>query len=309
MFLALSPACGEKHSLGEWTAGAGDPSGETAGDPSGETAGDPSGETASDPTGDPSGSTGDPSGSSTTTTGEPPTTEGNDPCTQYTDLASCEAAGCEFVGGGAIEADENGCRWGEGEYGFCASFTGGSQSPALHCTPDGVPVAFPFDPGNLPADWGPCDCETQGLALDCYGFAVNVEDLGCGALSTHCESLTDEASCNQFQGDPGLNGCLWVETTHEVAAEPVCNAEPPVGRCIPVHLRHDGGCFDLNPPAECDPGDAVKSPYWGRVSDDVAPSVELELLDDVPCQFEPLGYFQCWADEDSPALCDCACGL
>lgn len=299
MFLALSPACGDKHSLGEWTGGD-DPSGST-GDPSGST-GKPS-----DSTGEPPDSTGEPSDSETATAG--PTTEGDDPCSQHADKASCVAAGCEFVGGDPIEVDANGCHWGEGEFGFCVSESGGGDALSLYCDPDGVPVVFPFVPFNLPADWGACDCELQGLALGCYDFAVNVGQAACGSLAAHCGALTDEASCDQFQGSPGLNGCLWVESTHEVAAEPVCNAEPPVGRCIPVYLRGDHGCFDLNPPPSCDPVDAAKSPYWGRVSDDVPPSEELELLDDVPCEFEPIGYQQCWIDEDSPALCGCACGL
>jgi len=282
MFLALSPACGEKHSLGELTGS----------------------------TGDPSSGTGDPPGSSSgTTTGEPPTTEGNDPCTQHLDEATCEAAGCEFVGGGGLEADENGCHWSDGEYGFCVGITGGNQSPAISCAPDGTPVVFAFDPLNLPVDWGDCSCETHGLAIDCYAIRAGINEVGCGALPARCESLTDEASCNQFQGDPGLNGCLWVESTVEVLGAPACSAEPPVGRCIPVHLRQDGGCFDQSPPDWCDPVDAAKNPYIRRVSEEGAPVVELELLDDVSCQFEPLGYTQCWADADSPVACDCACEL
>ncbi|MCY1070575.1 hypothetical protein OV090_37890 [Nannocystis sp. RBIL2] len=309
MFLALSPACLDKHSLGEWTDTAGESS-DSSSEPSDST-GEPPDSTGepSDSTGKPPDSTGEPSDTTSgDTTDEPSTTtEGVDDCSQYADEASCVAAGCQFAGGQAIEVDADGCHWSEGEFGFCASEIGGSEAPALHCDPNGVPVVFPFDPFNLPADWGACDCEVQGLALGCYDFAINVGQAACGSLAAHCDALTDEASCDQFQGSPGLNGCLWVETTHEVAAEPVCNAEPPVGRCIPVYLRTDLGCLDLNPPDSCDPVDAVKTPYWGRVSDDVPPSVELELLDDVPCEFEPLGYQQCWA-EDSPALCDCACG-
>ncbi|MDC0722790.1 hypothetical protein [Nannocystis bainbridge] len=287
MFLVFSPACGEKHSLGELTVSAGDPS-SSSGDPSSSSA---------DPSGDPS----------TSTTGELPTTEGNDPCAQHTDEATCVDAGCEFVGGGALEADVDGCHWGDQALGFCASISGGSQSPAIHCDPDGVPVVFSFDPLNIPADWGNCSCEVQGLALDCYRYAINLGPQSCGALTDHCESLTDQASCDQFQGDPGLNGCLWVESTHEVAAEPACSAEPPVGRCIPVHLRQSGGCFDTSPPASCDPAHAGKTPYFGPVGEGVPTGVELELLDDVSCQFEPLDYSPCWADEDSPAGCDCAC--
>ncbi|MFY0540522.1 hypothetical protein [Nannocystis pusilla] len=303
MFLALSPACGDKHSLGEWTDSTGEPS-DSTGEPSDST-GEPS-----DSTGKPPDSTGEPPDSTSgTTTDEPSTTEGGDSCSQYADEASCLAAGCQFAGGQAIEVDANGCHWAEGEFGFCASEIGGSEAPALHCDPDGVPVVFPFDPFNLPADWGACDCELQGLALGCYDSAVNVGEAACGSLAAHCGALTDEASCDQFQGSPGLNGCLWVESSHEVAADLVCNSEPPVGRCIPVYLRTDHGCFDQNPPDSCDPVDAAKAPYWGRVSDDVPPSEELELLDDVPCEFEPLGYQQCWIDEDSPTLCGCACGL
>lgn len=320
MFVALVPACGEKHSLGELT-GTTENNSETNSESGSETNSEGSSESVSESSGKPPETTGEPS----ETTGEPSettdgpvgtassssetmTTEGDeDPCAQFVDKASCEAAECEFVEGATLVADADGCHWGD-PVGFCASESGGADAPSLHCTPDQVPVVFAFDPFNLPADWTGCTCEEQGLALDCYGQAVNVEQLGCGALPAHCEALTDAASCNQFQGDQGLNGCLWVETTEEVAATMMCNGEQPVGQCIPVYLRHDGGCFDTNAPAACDPVEAAQHPYYAPAAEGVPTTEALTLIRDVSCEFEPLGFQPCWIEGEDPAGCECACG-
>jgi hypothetical protein len=296
MFLAHSPACGGQHSLGELSGT--DSTATTTGS---------AGPIVS--TGEPSTSTSEPPGSTgSASTGEPP-----DPCTQFPDEASCLAAACEFVKGGTLVVDESGCHWGE-PIGFCVGATGGTPSPTMYCTPgpDPVPVVFDFDPINHPEDWTGCGCGSEApLAAGCYSPVSNNSGLdGCPVMEDHCASLTDEASCDQFQGEEGLNGCLWVETTLETAADPACNAAPPEGRCIAVRLRGaEEGCPSTEPPAWCDPTDAEKQPYFGRVGE-VPPEEQLELIAHMPCEFEPLsGFDPCWDGESDLTGCGCPCIL
>lgn len=299
LFLALAPACDTKHSLGNL----GDTDGTTSGaptdppDPSGTTTGAPT--SSSDPT-DPSETTSNPP-SGTTNSEE-------DPCYQYPDQASCEAAAedCQYIAGSSVIAEADGCRWGD-PIGFCVGPTGGNQTPGLTCAPDGTPVVFPFDVLNPPPGWGNCSCEEQGLAIDCFNAGMELAGSTCGELTNHCAVQLDEASCNQFQGDPGLGGCLWVEARHEIAAEPMCGAEPPVDHCIPVFLSADDGCGGGPPPEGCNE-DA--RPHYMRVDEDLPVSKELILIKDIPCTMRPLDeMWPCWDEEGSPAKCECACEL
>lgn len=305
LFLALTPACGEKHSLGELTGNTTDASTtETTGEQP-ETTGKPLETTGELPesTGEPPDITGEATATGSTT-GDPAA------CESFADEASCMAAGCEFVKGRQVVADENGCGWGEA-IGFCASEVGGADVEAMYCTPgpDPAVVVFSFDPFNIPGDWTSCGCaDVDGpLAAGCADYVIGQELDGCPRMEAHCGGLGDEASCDQFQGEAGLNGCLWLETTIEVAADMACSAAPPVGRCLAVRVREaDEGCKATVPPASCEPGDAEKQPYFGRV-EDLPPQEQLELIDDVPCEFEPLAFTECWNGEGELAGCECPC--
>lgn len=238
-----------------------------------------------------------------------PACEKNLPCVEHTDEASCLAADCVFIEGGTVLADEDGCHRGE-SHGFCADIEGGSLAPSTFCTPGPDPkvVFFSIIPFGVPEDWYGCGCGTQNapLAAACVNTFSGGDE--CPLLADHCATLTDPDSCNRFQGEVGYNGCLWVETTLETAADMTCSADPPVGRCIAVTLNApDDTCPSGQPPASCSPADAAKHPYFARV-DDIPAMQQIELVDDIPCAFTPRAdFFPCWDSDTNLSGCECPC--